>query len=167
MDGSAIFAGQRRHRPGGACDAPGASVRYDGANLARKRDVVVVTVNHRLNAFGFLDLSSLGGAKFADSGNAGMLDIVAALEWVRDNIANFGGDPGNVTVFGESGGGGKVSTLMAMPAAKGLFHRAIAQSGVARRGAPPHPPVGRPRRLLRPTGRGPAGASANHGTPLL
>jgi para-nitrobenzyl esterase len=119
---------------GGYAVGSGGSVRYDGSNLARKRDVVVVTVNHRLNAFGFLDLSSLGGAKFADSGNVGMLDIVVALEWVRDNIANFGGDPGNVTVFGESGGGGKVSTLMAMPAAKGLFHRVIAQSGVALRG---------------------------------
>jgi para-nitrobenzyl esterase len=118
---------------GGYAVGSGGSVRYDGSNLARKRDVVVVTVNHRLNAFGFLDLSGIGGARFADSGNVGMLDIVAALEWVRDNIANFGGDPGNVTVFGESGGGGKVSTLMAMPAAKGLFHRAIAQSGVALR----------------------------------
>lgn len=119
---------------GGYAVGSGGSVRYDGSNLARKHDVVVVTVNHRLNAFGFLDLSTIGGAKFADSANVGMLDIVAALEWVRDNIANFGGDPGNVTVFGESGGGGKVSTLMAMPAAKGLFHRAIAQSGVALRG---------------------------------
>jgi para-nitrobenzyl esterase len=119
---------------GGYAVGSGGSVRYDGSSLARKRDVVVVTVNHRLNAFGFLDLTSIGGAKFAGSGNVGMLDIVAALEWVRDNIANFGGDPGNVTVFGESGGGGKVSTLMAMPAAKGLFHRAIAQSGVALRG---------------------------------
>jgi para-nitrobenzyl esterase len=119
---------------GGYTVGSGGSVRYDGSNLARKRDVVAVTVNHRLNAFGFLDLSSIRGAKFADAGNVEMLDIVAALEWVRDNIANFGGDPGNVTVFGESGGGGKVSTLMAMPAAKGLFHRAIAQSGVALRG---------------------------------
>jgi para-nitrobenzyl esterase len=119
---------------GGYAVGSGGSVRYDGSNLARKRDMVVVTVNHRLNAFGFLDLTSIGGAQFAGSGNVGMLDIVAALEWVRDNIANFGGDPGNVTVFGESGGGGKVSTLMAMPPAKGLFHRAIAQSGVALRG---------------------------------
>ena len=118
---------------GGYAVGSGGSVRYDGSNLARKHGVVVVTVNHRLNAFGFLDLSTIGGDGFADSGNVGMLDIVAALEWVRDNIANFGGDPGNVTVFGESGGGGKVSTLMAMPAAKGLFHRAIAQSGVALR----------------------------------
>ena len=119
---------------GGYAVGSGGSVRYDGSNLARKRKVVVVTVNHRLNAFGFLDLSSLGGARFADSANVGMLDVVAALAWVRDNIANFGGDPANVTVFGESGGGGKVSTLMAMPAAKGLFHRVIAQSGVALRG---------------------------------
>ena len=86
------------------------------------------TVNHRLNIFGFLYLGDLGGERYAD-GNAGMLDIVAALEWVRDNIARFGGDPGNVTVFGQSGGGSKVSTLLGMPAAKGLFHRAIAQSG--------------------------------------
>ncbi len=119
---------------GGYAVGSGGSVRYDGSNLARRRDVVVVTVNHRLNAFGFLDLSSTGSDRFAEAANIGMLDIVAALEWVRDNIANFGGDPGNVTVFGESGGGGKVSTLMAMPAAKGLFHRAIAQSGVALRG---------------------------------
>ncbi len=118
---------------GGYAVGSGGSVRYDGSNLARKHDVVVVTVNHRLNAFGFLDLSGIGGGRFADSGNVGMLDIVASLEWVRDNISNFGGDPSNVTVFGESGGGGKVSTLMAMPAAKGLFHRAIAQSGVALR----------------------------------
>jgi para-nitrobenzyl esterase len=93
--------------------------------------VVVVTLNHRLGAFGFLNLADLGGETFADSGNAGMLDIVAALTWVRDNIAGFGGDPGNVTVFGESGGGAKVSVLMAMPSAKGLFHRAIIQSGPA------------------------------------
>ena len=102
---------------------------YAGTDLAAKRDVVVVTVNHRLNVFGYLYLEHLGGEKFADSANAGMLDIIAALEWVRDNIAQFGGDPSNVTIFGESGGGMKVTALMAMPAAKGLFHRAIAQSG--------------------------------------
>jgi para-nitrobenzyl esterase len=122
---------------GGYMVGSGGNVRYDGSNLARKRDVVVVTINHRLNVFGFLDVSSIAGPEYAGSGNAGMLDIVAALEWVRDNIANFGGDPGNVTVFGESGGGGKVSTLMAMPAAKGLFHRAIAQSGTALRAIMP------------------------------
>jgi len=107
---------------------------YDGANLAAKHDVVLVGVNHRLNIFGFLYLADLGGEKFAQASNAGMLDIVAALEWVRDNIANFGGDPNNVTIFGQSGGGGKVSTLLGMPAAKGLFHRAIAQSGSEVRG---------------------------------
>jgi para-nitrobenzyl esterase len=101
----------------------------DGGNLARRGDVVVVSVNHRLNIFGFLHLADIGGEGWAQSGNAGMLDIVAALRWVRDNIAGFGGDPGNVTIFGESGGGGKVSVLLAMPAAQGLFHRAIIQSG--------------------------------------
>ena len=103
----------------------------DGANLARRGDVVVVSVNHRLNIFGFLHLDDIGGAGWMHSGNAGMLDLIAALCWVRDNIAAFGGNPGNVTVFGESGGGGKVSVLVAMPAAKGLFHRAIIQSGAA------------------------------------
>jgi para-nitrobenzyl esterase len=101
---------------------------YEGQNLVNMRDVVLVHLNHRLNLFGFLYLGDLAGERYAD-GNAGMLDIVAALEWIRDNIANFGGDPGNVTVFGQSGGGGKVSTLFGMPAAKGLFHRGIAMSG--------------------------------------
>jgi para-nitrobenzyl esterase len=103
--------------------------RTAGANLARRGDVVVVTVNHRLNIFGFLDLVALGGEEFAHSANAGLLDLVAALHWVHDNVANFGGDPGNVTIFGQSGGGGKVSALLAMPAAKGLFQRAIVMSG--------------------------------------
>jgi len=103
-------------------------IGYDGANLARDHGVVVVSLNHRLNVLGFLDLSAYG-AKYAQSGNVGMMDIVKALEWVRDNIAAFGGDPDNVTIFGQSGGGGKVSTLMAMPSAKGLFHKAIVQSG--------------------------------------
>lgn len=101
---------------------------YDGTNLARDHGVVVVSLNHRLNALGYLDLSAYG-AKYAHSGNVGMMDIVKALEWVRDNIRNFGGDPSNVTIFGQSGGGGKVSTLMAMPSAKGLFSKAIVQSG--------------------------------------
>ena len=95
---------------------------YEGQNLVSMRDVVLVHLNHRLNLFGFLYLGDLGGERYAD-GNAGMLDIVAALEWIRDNIANFGGDPNNVTVFGQSGGGSKVSTLFGMPAATGLFHR--------------------------------------------
>ena len=102
---------------------------YDGENLARNHDVVVVTHNHRLNVYGYLNLEAIGGEEFAMSANVGMLDIVAVLEWVRANIASFGGDPGNVTIFGQSGGGGKVIALMAMPAAKGLFHRAIVQSG--------------------------------------
>jgi para-nitrobenzyl esterase len=114
---------------GGFTSGNGSYTIYDGANLARKRDVVSVTINHRLNSFGFLHLAGVGGAKFAQASNAGMLDIVAALQWVHDNIANFGGDPNNVTIFGQSGGAGKVSTLLAMPAAKGLFHRAIIQSG--------------------------------------
>ena len=106
----------------------GGGVCYDGTNLARDHGVVVVSLNHRLNVLGFLDLSAFG-AKYAHSANLGMLDIVKALEWVRDNIANFGGDPANVTIFGQSGGGGKVSTLMAMPSAKGLFSKAIVESG--------------------------------------
>lgn len=102
--------------------------QYDGNALVRRGDVVVVTINHRLNALGYLYLGDLD-PMFADSGNAGQLDIVLALQWVRDNIANFGGDPANVTIFGESGGGSKVSVVMAMPAAQGLFHKAIIQSG--------------------------------------
>jgi para-nitrobenzyl esterase len=119
---------------GGYSSGSGDYSIYDGANLARKRDVIVVTVNHRLNVFGYLYLTDIGGPKYADASNAGHRDIVLALEWVRDNIANFGGDPGNVTIFGQSGGGGKVATLMAMPSAKGLFHRAVCQSGAAIKG---------------------------------
>jgi para-nitrobenzyl esterase len=104
------------------------TLMLDGENLARRGDVVVVSLNHRLNILGFLDLSKYG-EKYAQSGNVGMLDIVTALEWVRDNIAVFGGDPGRVLIFGQSGGGAKVSTLMGMPSAKGLFHRAVVQSG--------------------------------------
>jgi para-nitrobenzyl esterase len=102
---------------------------YDGLNLADRGDVVVVTHNHRLNVFGYLDLSSFGG-RWAQSANVGLQDIVAVLRWVRDNVDRFGGDPGNVTIFGQSGGGGKVLSLMGMPSAKGLFHRAVIQSGV-------------------------------------
>ncbi|HEY1449241.1 MAG TPA: carboxylesterase/lipase family protein [Caulobacteraceae bacterium] len=112
---------------GGFGAGSGGAAMYDGAALAGRGDVVIVTVNHRLNVFGYLNLAELGG--HPSSGVAGMLDIVLALEWVRDNIAAFGGDPGNVTIFGESGGGWKVSLLMAMPDAKGLFHKAIVQSG--------------------------------------
>ena len=111
---------------GGGFDS-GTSEWDPGMQLAKK-DVVVVGINHRLNILGFLDLSTCG-KKYKYSGNVGMLDAVAALEWVRDNIERFGGDPNNVTIFGESGGGGKVGTLMCMPKAKGLFHKAIIMSG--------------------------------------
>lgn len=97
----------------------------DGARLAQRGDVVVVTVNHRLNVFGYLYLPD----RFPSSGNAGQLDLIRALEWVKSNIDKFGGDPGNVTVFGQSGGGAKIATLMSMPQAKGLFHKAITMSG--------------------------------------
>jgi para-nitrobenzyl esterase len=101
----------------------------DGTNLARTGDVVVVTINHRLNVFGFTSLGEVMGPDFALSGAVGLLDVVAALQWVRDNIDRFGGDPSLVTIFGQSGGGRKVATLMSMPAASGLFHRAIIESG--------------------------------------
>jgi para-nitrobenzyl esterase len=114
---------------GGYTSGSGGFVCYDGTQLASKHDVVAISLNHRLNAFGYLYLAGIGGEKYANSSNLGNLDIIAALAWIRDNIAAFGGDPGNVTIYGQSGGGGKVSSLMAMPAAKGLFHRAIVQSG--------------------------------------
>src|ERR1700736_5027438 len=98
---------------------------YDGESLARNHDAVVVNHNHRLNVYGYLSLGHLGGEEYASSANVGLLYLVAVLEWVHDNIKTFGGDPGSVTIFGQSGGGGKVLALMAMPAAKGLFHRAI------------------------------------------
>jgi para-nitrobenzyl esterase len=114
---------------GGFATGSGSSPVTDGTNLARRGDVVVVSINHRLNVLGFTYLGEAGGAAFAQSGDVGMLDIVHALQWVRANIAQFGGDPGKVTVFGQSGGGRKVATLLAMPSAKGLFHRAIIESG--------------------------------------
>jgi para-nitrobenzyl esterase len=114
---------------GGFANGSGGAAMYDGGALARKGDVVTVTVNHRLNVFGYLHLGEVFGPDYAQSGVAGMLDIVQALEWVRDNIQAFGGDPGNVTIFGESGGGWKVSLLLAMPGARGLFHKAVIQSG--------------------------------------
>jgi para-nitrobenzyl esterase len=107
---------------------------YHGERLSRRGDAVVVTINHRLNILGYLHLAEFGGEQYAGSGVAGMLDAMLALEWVRDNIAAFGGDPANVTIFGESGGGSKVSTLLGMPSAQGLFHRAIIQSGPGIRG---------------------------------
>lgn len=130
-------AGQRdgRKRPvmvyihGGAYSTGSAnSVLYDGVNLCRRGDVVVVTLNHRLNLFGFLYLAQIASG-FPDSGNAGMLDLVLALGWVRDNIEEFGGDPKRILIFGQSGGGAKCATLMEMPAAHGLFHRVLTMSG--------------------------------------
>src|SRR5499433_3901585 len=121
---------------GGYDQGTGGSIGYDGAGLARQQDVVVVTVNHRLNVLGYLFLGDVGGAGFEGSANIGQLDLVAALQWVRDNISGFGGDPNKVLIFGQSGGGGKVSTMLAMPAAKGLFQRAIIESGASLRGGP-------------------------------
>ena len=107
----------------------GSSPLYDGVHLCKRGDVVVVSVNHRLNAFGYLYLSRFGGGEFADSGNVGQLDLVLALQWVKENIVEFGGDPDCIVVFGQSGGGAKIATMMAMPVAKGLFHRAATMSG--------------------------------------
>ncbi|HUK35758.1 MAG TPA: carboxylesterase/lipase family protein [Vicinamibacterales bacterium] len=132
--------GNGRRRPvmvwlhgGGFSYGTGSDAILDGTSLARTRDVVVVTINHRLGVFGYTYLADALGGEFALSGAAGMLDIVAALQWVRDNIDRFGGDPGLVTIFGQSGGGRKVATLMAMPSAQGLFHRAIVESGAVLR----------------------------------
>ena len=115
---------------GGAhANGSGSSPLYDGVVLCRRGDVVVVTVNHRLNVFGYNGLGQILGGAYAASGSVGNLDLILALEWVRDNIANFGGDPANVTVFGQSGGGAKLVTMMAMPRAAGLYHRVITMSG--------------------------------------
>ena len=125
----------------------GSSPLYDGSNLCRRGDVVVVTVNHRLNLFGYLYLPG-----FPDSGNAGMLDLVLALRWVRDNIAAFGGDPGCVTLVGQSGGGAKIATLMAIPEAVGMFHRAVTMSGQQLTASGPLHAAGRTRALLEKLG---------------
>ena len=143
---------------GGFGNGSGGAAMYDGAALARRGDTVIVTVNHRLNLFGYLHLGDAGGDPA--SGVAGMLDIVLALEWVRDNIAAFGGDPGNVTIFGESGGGWKVSLLQAMPAARGLFHKAIIQSGPGLRAKPRAEAAATAARLLDALGLAPGDLSA-------
>jgi para-nitrobenzyl esterase len=143
----------------------GSSPLYDGASLCRRGDVVVVTVNHRLSLFGYLYL-----AGFPDSGNAGQLDLVLALTWVRDNIAAFGGDPGCVTLLGQSGGGAKIATLMAMPAAAGLFHRAVTMSGQQLTASGPLHARGRSRVLLEKLGIPPeraAGVTTLAATDLL
>jgi para-nitrobenzyl esterase len=150
----APLAAAARPRPvivyihGGAYSSgSGSSPLYDGQHLCRRGDVVVVTVNHRLSLFGYLSLPG-----FPDSGNAGQLDLVLALTWVRDNIAAFGGDPGCVTLLGQSGGGAKIATLMAMPAAAGLFHRAVTMSGQQVTASGPQHAAGRTRVLLEKLG---------------
>src|SRR5690606_6474573 len=114
---------------GGYTNGSGSGASIDGINLCLRGDVVVINLNHRLNAFGYLYLANLGGSKFADSGNIGQLDLIMALNWISDHATEFGGDPKNITVSGQSGGGGKISTLMAMPAAAGRFHKAVTMSG--------------------------------------
>ena len=121
---------------GGFTSGSGNYLIYDGTNLAKTEDVVVVSVTHRLNIFGHLHLADIGGEHWARSTNVGVQDMIASLQWIADNIAQFGGDPERVTIFGQSGGGGKTTTLMACPEAAGLFHRCIAQSGAALRGIP-------------------------------
>ena len=132
---------------GGFAAGSGNATSYDGRNLAEKDGVVLVTVTHRLNVFGFLYLGDMDPA-YAQSGDVGVLDLVAALNWVKDNIANFGGDPDNVTIFGQSGGGAKVTVLMAMPGAKGLFKHAIAESGASVRGQSKAQAVENTKRLM-------------------
>jgi para-nitrobenzyl esterase len=129
------------------------SVLYDGTRLCKRGDVVVVTVNHRLNAFGFLYLAGItSDPTYADSGNVGMLDLVLALRWVKDNIAEFGGDPNRVTIFGQSGGGAKCATLTAMPSAHGLFHRVMTMSGQQVTAAPESIATARSRDFLEKLG---------------
>ncbi len=139
---------------GGYNNGSGSSPLYDGVNLCRRGDVVVVTVNHRLNAFGYLYLAELAGPEYAHSGNVGQLDLVQALQWVQQHASEFGGDAGNVTVFGQSGGGAKIATLMAMPAARGLFHRAWTMSGQQVTAAGPRAADQRARIYLQALGLG-------------
>ncbi len=137
---------------GGFSSGSGGSIRYDGTHLAAYQNVVLVTTNHRLNIFGYLNLADLGDPAYADAANVGIQDIVQSLRWVRDNIAKFGGDPNNVTIFGQSGGGAKVTTVMGVPEAKGLFGKVIAESGLA--GGRPTPPPD-PQPVLRKLGVSP------------
>jgi para-nitrobenzyl esterase len=151
---------------GGYFSGSGSHPTYYGGKLAARGDVVVVNVTHRLNVLGHAYLGELLGPEFGDSGNAGMLDIVLALEWVRDNIARFGGDAGRVMIFGESGGGGKVASLLAMPRAKGLFHRAAMQSGSVRKLAERPEATRATEALLAELGLQPAQAAELQSLPL-
>ena len=138
---------------GGWATGSGNGPMYDGAQMARLGDVVVVTVNHRLAAFGYTHLADLGAPpEFANAGVCGVMDMVASLEWVRDNIERFGGDPGRVMIFGQSGGGSKTSTMLAVPSAKGLFHRAAVQSGSTLRQATPAEATAETEKLLKALG---------------
>lgn len=151
---------------GGFNNGSGSSPLYDGINLCRRGDVVVVSVNHRLNAFGYLYLGHLGGPEYAASGNVGQLDLVQALQWVREHAAEFGGDAGNVTVFGQSGGGAKIATLMAMPAARGLFHRAWTMSGQQVTAAGPRAATQRAQRFIEAAGVAPGDIGALRALPV-
>lgn len=151
---------------GGFVEGSGSAGLYDGSALVRRGDVVVVSLNHRLGALGYLHPGAAAGEPWASSGNAGMLDIVAALGWVHDNIASFGGDPGNVTIFGESGGGMKVTLLLAMPAARGLFHKAISESGALVRGLAPELAEEQARELLVELGLPPGDFAALQDVPV-
>jgi len=140
---------------GGYANGSGSHPLYDGVNLCRRGDVVVVTVNHRLNAFGYLYLGESGDERVKDSGNIGQLDLIDALHWVREHAHEFGGDAGNVTVFGQSGGGAKIATLMAMPEADSLFHKAMTMSGQQVTAAGPRAAAQRTALLLAGLGLGP------------
>lgn len=138
----------------------GSDALYDGTRLCLRGDMVVVTLNHRLNAFGYLQLADIAGKAFAQSGNVGQLDLVQALQWVREHAAEFGGDAGNVTLFGQSGGGAKIATLMAMPSARGLFHRAWTMSGQQVTAAGPRAADGRARIFMDAVGAKPGDIEA-------
>lgn len=140
---------------GGYDHGSGADPLYDGRRLCGRGDVVVITVNHRLNAFGYLHLGGFGDARFTRAGNLGQLDLIAALQWVQEHASEFGGDPGNVTLFGQSGGGAKIATLMAMPAARGLFHKAWTMSGQQVTAAGPRAATRRAERYLDALGVSP------------
>jgi para-nitrobenzyl esterase len=165
--------GDRGKRPvmvwihgGGFDQGSGGAPGYDGAGLARHQNVVVVSLNHRLNVLGYLYPGDLTGAPFQDAANVGQLDLVAALQWVHDNISAFGGDPARVMIFGQSGGGAKVSTLLAMPGASGLFHRAAIQSGAALRAAERDEGAKRTHALLKELGISAANARDLQKVPL-
>ena len=151
---------------GGFDQGSGGAPGYDGGGLAQHQDVVVVSVNHRLNVLGYLYLGDIRGSDFQAAANVGQLDLVAALQWVHDNISAFGGDPANVMIFGQSGGGAKVSTLLAMPSAAGLFHRAAIESGAALRGGEREDGTKRAHALLKELGLSPGGARDLRKVPL-